>query len=141
MRDLNTAAGLALIAAATLALSLPGSVEAQESGEEARTVIVEMLNYGYDPEPITVRRGDTVRFVNVTDVPHNAVFGEVPEGARLETRNIGPYLTKGETHEFVVDEQFVEGTYQVYCTPHEAMGMKGELIVEPPPEEPVPGGE
>lgn len=105
------------------------------------TITVDLLNYGYRPDPIRVRRGDTLRLVNVTRMPHNAVFGEVPDGARLESKEIGPYLTqKGDTYEFVIDEGFVPGTYEIYCTPHKALGMTGKVIVESAPAASAKGG-
>lgn len=105
------------------------------------TITVEFLNYGYSPDPIRVRRGDTLRLVNVTQMPHNAVFSEVPDGARLESKEIGPYLTqKGDTYEFVIDEGFVPGTYEIYCTPHKALGMTGKIIVESAPAASAGGG-
>lgn len=97
------------------------------------TVTVKMLNYDYDPEPIRVAPGDTVRFVNATDVPHDAAYGEVPEGARLSSREVTPFLAqKGDSHEFVIDDRFVPGTYEIYCTPHRQLGMEGELVVTEP---------
>lgn len=106
------------------------------------TITVNLLNYGYKPNPIRVRRGDTLRLVNVTDMPHNAVFGEVPDGARLESKEIGPYLTqKGDTYELVIEEEFVPGTYEIYCTPHKALGMTGKVIVESAPAASASGGD
>lgn len=105
------------------------------------TITVDLLNYGYKPNPIRVRRGDTLRLVNVTQMPHNAVFGEVPDGSRLESKEIGPYLTqKGDTYEFVIGDAFVPGTYEIYCTPHKALGMTGKVIVESAPAASASGG-
>lgn len=105
------------------------------------TITVDLLNYGYKPNPIRVRRGDTLRLVNVTRMPHNAVFGELPDGARLESKEIGPYLTqKGDTYEFVIGDAFVPGTYEIYCTPHKALGMTGKVIVESAPAASAGGG-
>lgn len=114
----------------------PARGPADDAAAAARsdsTVTVEMLNYGYDPEPIRVSLGDTVRFVNATDVPHDAAYGEVPEGARLSSEQVTPFLAqKGESHAFVIDDRFVPGTYQIYCTPHRQLGMEGELVVTGP---------
>lgn len=142
MRRLQPTA-LAVTAAALIAAAFPlaavsGSLERPRSDASARsdtTVTVKMLNYGYDPEPIHAQLGDTVRFVNATDVPHDAAFGEVPEDARLASEEVTPFLAqKGDSHEFVIDERFVPGTYEIYCTPHRQLGMEGELIITEPGE-------
>lgn len=135
-----------LAATAALAFAAPAPAGAQET--EGRTVIVEMVDFGFKPANVTVRPGDVVRFVNTTTSPHNVEFRDVPEGARLGddyvvpveeigTRaatfppaRMGPYLLqKGETYEFIITDAFVSGTYDYVCTPHEAMGMKAELEV------------
>lgn len=122
-----------LVAAASPLSAVSGSLESPRSDASARsdtTVTVKMLNYDYDPEPIRAQLGDTVRFVNATDVPHDAAFGEVPEDARLASEEVTPFLAqKGDSHELVIDERFVPGTYQIYCTPHRQLGMEGELII------------
>jgi plastocyanin len=44
---------------------------------------------------------------------------------------MGRYLTQvGETYEFLIDEHFAAGTYDYVCTPHEALGMTGTIVVE-----------
>lgn len=134
--DLVAVAGLSLALGLCLA---PAGLEAGDDelgrpdAREDSTVTVKLLNYGYDPEPIHVRLGDTVRFVNATDVPHDAAFGEVPEDARLASEELTPFLAqKGDSHDVVIDERFVPGTYEIYCTPHIALGMEGKLIITSP---------
>lgn len=133
--------GFSLLVSALLVLVGAAGVEANpaagpsdDESTEARadsTVTVELLNYDYGPNPIRIRPGDTLRLVNATNMPHNAVFGEIPDGAQLESREIGPYLTgKGDAYEMVIDDRFVAGTYEIYCTPHKALGMTGKIIVE-----------
>lgn len=130
------ALGFALFASALLLLVVVPEAEATAAvgSVDVRTdstVTVELLNYDYGPNPIRVQPGDTLRLVNVTDMPHNAVFGDIPDGARLQSKKIGPYLTgKGDTYEMVIDDRFVPGTYEIYCTPHKALGMTGKVIVE-----------
>lgn len=127
-----------LVAPASLLAAVPGSLERPRFDASARsdtTVTVKMLNFDYDPEPIHAQLGDTVRFVNATDVPHDAAFGEVPEDARLASEEVTPFLAqKGNSHELVIDERFVPGTYEIYCTPHRQLGMEGKLIITEPDE-------
>jgi plastocyanin len=110
---------------------------------------VEMLltddgNYVYRPASLTIKVGDTVRWLNVSGFPHNVAFysDQIPGGAQEylagiyqgKEGNIGPLSSRlmmqpNETFEIT----FVDaptGTYNYYCTPHEALGMKATLTVE-----------
>lgn len=154
MRPLDTIsrAAFSLAAALALALAAPDTVTAQAGGTDARTVTIRMTDFAFEPAKATVGLGDTVRFVQTTSSPHNVEFRDVPAGARLGEEYIvpverigtraatypphrmGPYLVQeGQTYEFVVTEAFATGTYGYICTPHEPMGMTGELVVEGPP--------
>ena len=102
---------------------------------EARIVTVSMLDkstaqWRFEPDNITVRPGDTIRWVQDDIVPHNVEFKSVPSGADLGDAMLGPFLfTKGEAYELVVDERFADGTYEYSCTPHDPLGMKATLTV------------
>jgi plastocyanin len=143
---------LVLAAATLVALASPGSARAQEGRSGDGVVEIEMTDFSFKPAKVTVQPGDTVRFVQTTATPHNVEFREVPEGATLGEKYVvpveeigtraatfpparmGPYLLeKGKTYEFVITEAFTTGTYDYVCTPHEAMGMKGKLVVEEMP--------
>lgn len=129
----GTAAHGAVVSAADASPASRPDGEAAPAAHSDSTVVVKMVNYDYDPEPIRVAPGDTVRFVNTTDVPHDAAFGEVPEDARLSSEEVTPFLAqKGNSHEFVIDDRFVPGTYEIYCTPHRQLGMEGKFIVTEP---------
>jgi plastocyanin len=149
---LRAATGCWLGAAVALAFGTPAPAPAQEPDAEAGVVVIEMVDFGFKPAKVTVRPGDVVRFVNMTNTPHNVEFRDVPEDARLgadyvvpveESRTrtapptpdrMGPYLLhKGDTYEFSITDAFVAGIYDYVCTPHEAMGMTGELEVRKPP--------
>ena len=105
--------------------------------DEDRTVVVRMVEAGpmefsFEPDRITVRPGDIVRFTQAGQLPHNVEFDGTPEGASLGDRRIGPFLTaEGETYDVVIDERFAAGEYRFICTPHVAMGMVGVLTVIP----------
>lgn len=149
MNDPRDLMSLALAAGAALTLAIPGPARAQEDGSESHVVEIEMTDFAFKPAKVTVRPGDTIRFVQTTATPHNVEFREVPEGATLGDKYVvpveeigtraatfpparmGPYLLqKGKTYEFVITDAFSAGTYDYVCTPHEAMGMKGKLVVE-----------
>ena len=57
--------------------------------------------------------------------------GVTGAGAKLGAAATGPYLTaKGQTYDLVIDARFTEGRYEFVCEPHEAIGMKGTLVVK-----------
>ncbi len=97
---------------------------------EVRTVDVSPTEYRFEPADITVRLGDTVRFIQSSPMPHNVEFRDVPEGTDLGDVRMGPYMTRaGETYDVAIDGRFVPGTHAYVCTPHETMGMKGTITV------------
>ena len=104
-----------------------------------RTVIVKMVDqstaqWRFEPEEVTVKRGDIIRFVLEDVVPHNVEFKDVPKGTKLGDARMGPFLmTKGQTYDVIIDGRFAEGTHEYVCTPHAAMGMKGTIVVAPGP--------
>ncbi len=145
--------GWAVVPAAVLALAvLPASVPAPEPGDPPRTIEVELVDFGFEPSRVAVRPGDRVRFVQSTVTPHNVEFRNLPDGAALSDETLpmvsgeiavggpspaprmGPYLlAQGAVYEVVIGEGFAAGSYTIVCTPHEAMGMIGELIVTTAP--------
>ncbi len=99
-------------------------------------------NYIYDPANLTIKVGDTVRWINISGFPHNVSFYEnqIPPGAaeflkqampnQMSPLN-GPLFTDSlATYEINFDGA-PTGTYGYFCIPHEALGMKGTLTVQP----------
>lgn len=88
------------------------------------------MPFAFEPANLTVHRGDTLRFVQTSATMHNVRFKKQPKGAKLGAAAVSPYLTtKGQTYTIVVDSRFTEGTYELVCDPHEALGMRGSLTV------------
>jgi plastocyanin len=85
------------------------------TGAEAEIVDVEIRNYEYKPQNITVKVGQTVKWTNNDTVLHDVV------GSGIESE----YLQKGETFTYTFEEV---GTYQYICTLHP--WMEGEVIAE-----------
>jgi cytochrome c oxidase subunit 2 len=85
---------------------------------------VEAYQYGWDPNPITVQEGQTVRLhITSSDVAHGIAIPEFGVSERLP-----PGTTK--TVEFVAD---TAGEYRFYCNVYCGSGhssMTGQLIVE-----------
>jgi len=84
----------------------------------------------FQPDSVTIKAGETVKFVNNVGFPHNIVFDEdeVPDGVEADKLGQEDYLNApGET----VNVKFEKaGSYQYYCEPHRGAGMKGKIIVQ-----------
>ncbi len=102
-----------------------------------KVIVIQMVDvsptaYKYEPAVVTAQPGDTLRFTQGGAMPHNVDFKATPAGASLGAAKTGKFLTKaGETYDLVIDARFPAGAYQFACTPHEALGMKGTLTVQP----------
>jgi plastocyanin len=103
-----------LLMAAVFALAA-GSVSAGE------VAVVEMKDYRFLPEVITVKAGTTVRWVNMeTRTSHDVVFDD--DG--MESERLFPE----EYWERRFDEP---GTYRYHCSPHHDRDMVGVVEVVP----------
>ncbi len=81
--------------------------------------------YYFEPDSLTIQPGDTVIFLNSQDDMHNVMFDVVPKA--VDAMIMGPDQTKkGSTWSYTFT---VAGSYHFHCHPHEALGMKGSLIV------------
>nr|YP_002049485.1 plastocyanin precursor [Paulinella chromatophora]ACB43275.1 plastocyanin precursor [Paulinella chromatophora] len=76
----------------------------------------------FEPSTVTIKAGDTVKFVNNKLAPHNAVFDGHEELSHPDLA-----FSPGESWE----ETFTTpGTYDYWCEPHRGAGMVGKVIVE-----------
>jgi plastocyanin len=110
---------------------------------------VEMLltadgQYVYQPATLTIKVGDTVRWLNVSGFPHNVAFYEnqIPGGAKdyltgiyqSKQGNIGAIsgrlMTQPNDSFEITFAGAPTGAYSYYCTPHEALGMKATLTIQ-----------
>ena len=82
----------------------------------------------FEPARLKIHSGDTVTWVQEDKInEHNVVSypDGIPQGADLFE---GPLLNKvGQTYSVTFTKP---GTYRYHCHPHEAVGMKGEIIVD-----------
>jgi plastocyanin len=76
----------------------------------------------FEPSTVTIKAGDTVKFVNNKLAPHNAVFDGHDELSHSDLA-----FAPGESWEETFSEA---GTYDYYCEPHRGAGMVGKVIVE-----------
>ncbi len=146
-----------VIGAALVALAITAtSAAAQQDTGHPHTVTIQMENFKFVPSNVTVVPGDTVRWVNTTNTPHDVEFTNEPSGGRLSSRSfptimaasrtvfdakgappkMSPFLvSQGATYQLVIDPAyFPAGTYSYECVPHQSFGMKGTIAVtgEPP---------
>jgi len=120
---------------------------AQSSGAAAQGAVVRVrmsqdgARFIFQPANFTVKQGDIVEFVNVSGGPHNVEFekAKIPAGAeavlnanmtnRLGTVQGPMMMTPNQTYRVSFANAPV-GTYDYFCLPHKAMGMKGVITVQ-----------
>ena len=84
--------------------------------------------YYFAPDTLVIQPVDTVSFVNAQKDMHDVMFIEVPKG--VDEMIMSPMHEKeGDKFSYKFT---VPGTYKFHCHPHEALGMKGTLIVGSP---------
>lgn len=99
----------------------------------AATVDVSMVNFKFQPDPVTVNVGDTIKWTNNSTVHHTSTSGSscTPDGIWAS-----PNLTAGESFSFVFT---TAGTFPYYCIPHCTIGMTGTVIVNQGSTTTMPG--
>lgn len=104
-------------------------------------MVLEGSKYKYDPETLTIKSGDVVRYHNKSGGPHNVSFwaDSIPSGAGdVLKKNMpnqmapleGPLFTEPNAVYEVSFAGAPKGEYKYYCLPHLALGMKAKLTVE-----------
>ncbi|HEV7591047.1 MAG TPA: plastocyanin/azurin family copper-binding protein [Longimicrobium sp.] len=84
----------------------------------------------YEPANVTVKKGDTVRFITDGKTVHNVSFPPADNPGKTNLPpSPGPYLTTPNQNYDVV-ANMDPGTYNFHCDPHFATGMKGVLTVQ-----------
>jgi plastocyanin len=109
-----------------------------------RTIDVQMIGdatgYRFVPATVTIKSGDTVRWTNVSGGPHNVTFwsDSLPAGAaawlnasmpQVMSPLTGPLLMTANAT-YAISFRAPAGTYEYYCMPHLALGMKAKIVVE-----------
>lgn len=108
---------------------------AMSSDAEPKVFAVRMVDkspteFAFEPSVITVEPGSIVRFVQSGIQPHNVEFREGPAPTIPGAPKMGPFLiTKGATYDIVIGADAAPGEYEFVCTPHQALGMQGTLVV------------
>ena len=116
-----------------------------------KTWEVKMINdqtgYRFEPATLTIKVGDGVKFVNAAGGPHNVAFNTLPDASKGQLdanmpsqTSAGPAAKIGELSgplmvnigdAYTVSFAGVKpGTYEMNCTPHLAMNMRGTITVQ-----------
>ncbi len=89
----------------------------------------------FEPQTVTIKPGDTVKWVMNKVPPHNAVFDAptIPGGDQALAKQLSHTkltFSPGENFETTFPEDAAPGTYPFYCQPHRGAGMAGKVIVQ-----------
>lgn len=99
--------------------------------------------YKFEPAGLRIQPGDVVEFVNVSGFPHNVQFypNRIPQGAAAVLNRAmaqrmaevaGPMMMQANQKYRISFAGAPQGTYDYFCLPHQALGMKATLIVGQP---------
>jgi plastocyanin len=81
---------------------------------------------GFQPAKVTIKAGDTVKWVNNKLAPHNVVFdSSVKDAEKLSHKGLA--FSAGESFDVTFTEP---GEYPYYCEPHRGAGMNGVVTVQ-----------
>jgi len=116
-------------------LLMVATVILQTSPAAAETYTIKMGSDSgalmFYPPTVTIKAGDTVKWVNNKVYPHNIVFDTVPgQDAALAAKLSHKQLLTAPKQE--VETAFTDlptGEYSYFCTPHRGAGMAGKIIV------------
>ncbi|HEY9698503.1 MAG TPA: plastocyanin [Trichocoleus sp.] len=81
----------------------------------------------FEPSTLTVKAGDTVKWVNNKLPPHNIVFDVSDKALASKLSHDQLMFSPGESYEVTFD---AAGTYNYYCAPHRGAGMQGKIVVQ-----------
>jgi plastocyanin len=112
-------AGLGLAAVALPSTAAGPSTAVGPDPEASATKRVRVGDFFFRSRSITIRRGDTVRWVWVGREPHNVTVTRGPREFRSSTKTDGAYRKRLRRR----------GTYRYICTVHPD-DMRGRVVVE-----------
>lgn len=135
----------ASVAPAAPAAGAPAAGSASMAAITGTTHEVKMVGdaqgYRFEPANITVKAGDGIKFTMVSGGPHNVAFdpATIPDDveAQLDANISEKMGTLSSVMKMNAGESITvsfanikPGTYPYNCTPHVALGMKGEITVQ-----------
>lgn len=81
---------------------------------------VQIVNFAYAPQAITVTAGDSITWTNQDEAPHTVTTSSGPQAIN------SPNLSKGQSFTYTFT---VPGTYNYYCAVHP--DMRAQVVVKP----------
>ncbi|MEB3215277.1 MAG: plastocyanin [Nostocales cyanobacterium 94392] len=89
----------------------------------------------FEPAKLSVKAGDTIKWVNNKVPPHNVVFDAAQNPAKSgnlakELSHKQLVMSPGQEFTTTIPADAPAGEYTFYCEPHRAAGMVGKVIVE-----------
>jgi plastocyanin len=104
-------------------------------------MIGDAQGYRFDPANITVKAGDGIKFTTVNGGPHNVAFdpatvptdvqGQLDANISEKMGQLSSALKTNPGESVTVSFANIKaGKYPYHCTPHLALGMKGEITVQ-----------
>ncbi len=104
-------------------------------------MIGDATGYKFDPANITVKAGDGIKFTVVNGGPHNVAFdpanvpadvqGQLDANISEKMGQLSSALKTNAGESVTVSFANIKpGKYPFHCTPHLALGMKGEITVQ-----------
>lgn len=110
-----------------------------------QTIEVKMLGdaqgYRFEPANITLKAGDGIKFTTVSGGPHNVAFdpatipadvqGQLDANISEKMGQLSSALKTNPGESITISFANIKpGKYPFHCTPHLALGMKGEITVQ-----------
>lgn len=88
----------------------------------------------FEPNTVTIKKGDKVHFALVDGGPHNVHLTEVPPAADVKLEANGMIMGQllqvpGQTTDLLFSADLPAGEYNFVCDPHKPLGMKGKIVV------------
>jgi plastocyanin len=134
----------AAVAACAGCLLLPalGSAAARSTATHSHVVrmVGDATSFRFEPSTLEIASGDTVVFEVVSGQPHDVAFDTTaiaPAVVRQLSVRLrdqiaplaGPLLVQPGERYAVAFDGIGAGRYPFYCLPHQALRMKGEVVV------------
>ena len=104
-------------------------------------MIGDAQGYRFEPANLTIKAGDGIKFTTVSGGPHNVAFdpatiptdvqGQLDANISEKMGQLSSALKMNPGESITVSFANIKpGTYPFHCTPHLALGMKGEVTVQ-----------
>ena len=140
--DTSAAAAAAAPATTTPAPAAGTAAMAPITGTTHEVKMVgDAQGYRFEPANITIKAGDGIKFTTVSGGPHNVAFdpatvpadvqGQLDANISEKMSQLSSALKTNAGESITVSFANIKaGKYPYHCTPHLALGMKGEITVQ-----------